>query len=609
MFSNKRFLLPVIDAVIVTACMYLALLFRFEGRIDNAHMASFLRMLPIIIFVRPAIFWLFGLYKGMWRYAGLRDLSSIIKAVTLGSVVLAAFIFFLRLPYSRGVFAIDWLLNLVLVGGERFAVRALREWRTERVKRMKRILIVGAGDAGEMILREIRSHLKSEYLVIGFIDDHRAKQGMSIHGVKVLGRRHDIPQVVKQRNIEEIIIAMPSASGKIIRDIVSICEGIEVKCRTIPGLNELIYGRVSIKEIRDITLKDLLRRAEVKMDLPEIASYLEGKRVLVTGAAGSIGSETCRQIAQLNASEIIALDYNENGLFFLEHELKKDKNSKSVSLKIALGDIKDKEKMRLIFARFQPEIIFHAAAYKHVPLMEDNPAEAIKNNINGTANLVDLADEYGGHKFINISTDKAVNPISVMGASKRMAEMLGQSKDDSKTCFISVRFGNVLGSDGSVVPLFRRQIAEGGPVTVTHPEATRYFMTIPEAVQLILQAGAMGRGGEIFVLDMGEPIKIVDLARDLIRFSGFEPDEDISIEFIGLRPGEKLHEEPLRVQGAVRATIHECIFVAEMPRVDGKRLKADVEVLKELAREGNRHRIAEKLKEMIPEYRPNMKKK
>ncbi len=605
MFKNKRFLLLIGDAIIVIASMYLALLFRFEGRIESTHMTMFLRMLPFIILGRLAIFWFFGLYRGMWRYAGVKDFSSIVKAVTLGSAILAAAIFFLRLPYSRTVLAVDWLLNLAFIGGTRFTVRMWREWCSERRRETtKRVLIMGAGDAGEMVLREMRSHSGVKYLPLGFIDDHRRKQGMSIHGVKVLGRREDIPRIVKEKDIEEIIIAMPSASGKVIRNIVSICEGTGVKCKTIPGLNELIKGQVNIKEVRDIELEDLLRRPTVKMNLGEISSYLQGKKILVTGAGGSIGSELCRQVSQFNPLSLIALDHSENSLFYLEHELNKinGNNSGVVEMNIVVGDIRDKDKLCSIFARFQPEIIFHAAAHKHVPLMEKVPEETVKNNIIGTDNLASLADEHQVEKFINISTDKAVNPTSVMGASKRVAEMIVQGKGNSGTCFVSVRFGNVLGSEGSVVPFFQRQIAEGGPVTVTHIEATRYFMTIPEAVQLIVQAGAMGKGGEVFVLDMGEPVKILDLARNLITLSGFNPGEDISIEFVGLRPGEKLYEEPLTAEEGVKATRHKQIFIARPNHVDREKLEENIKTLGELAAGNDEQGIIEKLKEMIPSY-------
>ena len=605
MFNKKRFLLLIVDAVIVGLSMYLALLFRFEGRIDSAHMAVFLRILPFIILVRLIIFWFFGLYKGIWRYTGIRDLSSIVKAVTLGSTILAAVILFLRLPYSRGVLIVDWTFNLILIGGTRFTVRMWREWFSKRRREAtKRVLIMGAGDAGEMILREIRNHPEARYLPVGFIDDHRRKQGMSIHGVEVIGRSEDISRVVKERDIEEVIIAMPSTSRKILCNIVSICEEAGVKCKTIPGLNELIRGHVNIKEVRDIKLEDLLRRPVIEMNLREVSSYLEGKRVLVTGAGGSIGSELCRQVAQFNPLRLIALDHNENSLFYLEHELNKinGNNFGSVGLDIVVGDIRDKDKLRATFERFQPEIIFHAAAHKHVPLMEEAPEETIKNNIVGTDNLARLADEHKVEKFINISTDKAVNPISVMGASKRVAEMLVQAKGNSGTCFTSVRFGNVLGSEGSVIPLFRRQIAEGGPVTVTHKEATRYFMTIPEAVQLIIQAGAMGKGGEIFALDMGKPVKILDLARDLIIFSGFKPDEDISIEFVGLRPGEKLHEEPLTAEEGVKTTRHKQIFITRSDHVDNGKLEEEIKVLGELAARNDKQEIIKKLKEMIPGY-------
>jgi len=608
MFKNKKILLLIGDAVIVSVSMYLALLFRFEGRIEPAHMASFLRILPLLIFIRLGAFWLFGLYRGMWRYAGMKDLFSIIKAVVLGSAILATVIFFLRLPYSRGVLAVDSVFVLVLISGERFAVRLLRELQTGKKKKAKRILIIGAGDAGEMVLREIKGHPGAGYLPVGFIDDQQGKQGMSIHGVRVLGRRDDIPRVVQERRVEEIIIAMPSVSGKVIREIVSICEKTGVKSKIIPGLNELIGGYVSIKDIRDIELKDLLRRPVVKVDFRDISSYLQGKNILVTGAGGTIGSELCYQVLQFNPLRLIALDHSENSLFYLKYRLDKIiHNSNSVDVNIVVGDIRDKDKLRTIFERFRPKVVFHAAAHKHVPLMEDNPEEAIKNNIIGTVNLVELANEYKVEKFINTSTDKAVNPTGVMGASKRVAEMLVQSYTNSSTCFVSVRFGNVLGSEGSVIPLFRRQIAEGGPVTVTHPEVTRYFMTIPEAVQLIIQAGAMGKGGEIFVLDMGEPIKILDLARDLIVLSGFEPEEDIEIKFVGLRAGEKLYEELLTAEEGVRATKHKQIFVAKSDMIDSDRLQKDIEELKFLAERAQKKDIINKLVEMIPYYSPETK--
>jgi FlaA1/EpsC-like NDP-sugar epimerase len=605
MFRSKRVLLLIGDAVIVSVSMYLALFFRFDGRIEPAHMASFLRILPLLIFIRLGAFWLFGLYRGMWRYAGIKDLFSIMKAVTLGSAILAAVVFFLRLPYSRAVLAVDLVFVLVIISGERFAVRLLRELQTGKRKEVKRVLIIGAGDAGEMVLREIRSHPELGYLPVGFIDDHRGKQGMSIHEVRVLGRRGDISRVIQERKIEEVIIAMPSASGKVIREIVSICQEARVKSKIIPGLNELIGGHVSIKDLRDIKLEDLLQRPAVKVDFEELSSYFQGKKVLVTGAGGSIGSELCCQVSQFNPLRLITLDHSENNLFHLEYKLNKiNNNSDSIGVDIVVGDIKDKDKLQSTFEHFRPEIIFHAAAHKHVPLMENNPEEAIKNNIIGTANLVELANKYKVERFINISTDKAVNPTSVMGVSKRVAEMLVQSENNSSTCFVSVRFGNVLGSDGSVVPLFRKQIAEGGPVTVTHPEVTRYFMTIPEAVQLIIQAGAMGKGGEIFALDMGEPIKILDLARNLIILSGFKPDEDIKIEFVGLRAGEKLHEELLTAEEGIRATKHKQIFVAKSDVVDSSRLQGDIEELKFLAERAQKKDIINKLEKMIPNYSP-----
>ncbi|MEW6606951.1 MAG: nucleoside-diphosphate sugar epimerase/dehydratase [bacterium] len=599
MLKNKQYLSLIADGVMSVIILYLAFWVRFGGHLTNIEFDQFYTVLPVFILVRLASFYFFGLYRGLWRYASLQDFIIIIQAVTCSIIVMVVIIFFARWSFPRTVLLIDWAFSIIFISARKFLPRLIREFQWKQTEK-KRVLIAGAGDAGEMIIREIKSNPDSEYRVVGFIDDHHQKQGMRIHGIEVIGKKEDIPHLVTNKKIDEVIIAMPSVPGKIIYKIVSICNEIGVQCKTIPGLGELIRGDVSIKELRDIHLEDLLRRPPVTVNLDEISAYLHNKCILVTGAAGSIGAELCREILNFSPKKLILFDHNENDLFFLEHELNTNKDI----LKICLGDIKDRAKMSLVMERFMPEVIFHTAAHKHVPMMELNPEEAVKNNIIGTKILTELAEKYHIAKFIYISTDKAVNPTSIMGATKRVGELLVQSKK-GQTQFISVRFGNVLGSAGSVVPLFRKQIEEGGPVTVTHPEATRYFMTAPEAVNLIIQAGAMGKGGEVFILDMGEPVKITDLARDLIMLSGFEPDKDIEIKFIGLRPGEKLHEEILTAEEGVNATFHKQIFIAKPDIIDVGTLETKINELTYLAEKGDRKGIVQKLMEFVPNYNPN----
>lgn len=462
---------------------------------------------------------------------------------------------------------------------------------------MKKILIIGAGEAGEMVVKEIINHPETGYEIVGLIDDDLKKQGRLIYRNPVLGQRKDIVQIVKEKRISEIIIAIPSAPGHVIREIVASCEKAKVAFKIVPGIWEIISGDVHLSQIREVKAEDLLGRETVKVDLEKISSYLSHRRVLVTGAGGSIGSELCRQIAGFNPSSLLLLDHAENSLYFLEIELREKGLSFQIIPKIA--NICDKERLSQIFREYHPEVIFHAAAHKHVPLMEANPSEAIKNNVIGTRNLMEKAIGVKTARFVLVSTDKAVNPISIMGASKRISEMLMQLYEDGPTEFMAVRFGNVLGSQGSVVPLFKKQIAAGGPVTVTHPEVTRYFMTISEAVSLIIQAGAIGQGQEVFLLNMGEPIKIVDLARDLITLSGFEIDKDIKITYTGLREGEKLYEELLTSGEGTRATFHKDIFMAKPERIEKEIFKRQIE---ELAKEKEKDMIIKKLSEVIPDF-------
>jgi len=466
------------------------------------------------------------------------------------------------------------------------------------------VLIVGAGSAGEMIARELMNRPNRTYQPIGFIDDNPAKKNARIHGIRVLGNREKIAEIVERYGVEEVIIAIPSAKGEIIRNIISHCEKAGTKFKILPGLHQILIGEVDIKQIRDVKPEDLLGRETVRINDIEVKSLIQDKTVLVSGAGGSIGSGLCRQIVKFNPRQLIFYEYNENDVYLLQIELKS--RCPYLKLKTIIGDIKDIGLLKRTFSRYRPQIIFHSAAHKHVPLMEENPSAAVKNNIIGTRNFVYASEHYGVERFVFISTDKAVNPTSVMGASKRIAEKLIQAKaKNSRTKFMAVRFGNVIGSSGSVLLLFKKQIEEGGPVTVTHPEIKRYFMSIKEAVQLVLQAGAMGNGGEIFVLDMGEQIKIVDLAKNLITLSGFEVNKDIPITFIGLRPGEKLFEETLLNTERDKATKHDKIYVTEPNDFNPIKLRRDIKELENLSNIMAEDRIIKKIKEMVPTYSPN----
>jgi len=497
----------------------------------------FLVQLPI----RLGFFYFYGLYRGMWRYASMQDLMTIFRAVSLSSLLAIAVVLFSQdfngLP--RSVFVMDWVFTVVFVGGIRFLARALQMYPFNQ-KSGKRVLIFGAGDAGEGLLRRI-SVSGAGLRVIGFADDEPGKQNMRIHGVPVLGGRRNLPMLVSQHGIEEIFIAIPSAPPAVFREIVSECHAVKVRFRRVPSSKDFLNGRLTVSNLPEVQLEDLLGRAAVTLENENVAAFLRDKVVMVTGAGGSIGSELCRQIAHFKPRHLVMLDQAENGLYEADMDMRQKKLE--VERTLAIADITEARRISEVFAKYRPQIVFHAAAHKHVPMMEMNKKEAIKNNVLGSRTLAEAAHRFGAEKFVMISTDKAVNPTSIMGASKRLAEMLLQGMAGrSFTAFTTVRFGNVLGSNGSVVPLFKKQLLQGGPLTVTHPDIERFFMTIPEAVQLVLQAGAMGKGGEIYILDMGQPIKIVDLARNLITLSGYTP-EDVGIQFVGLRPGEKLYEE------------------------------------------------------------------
>ena len=608
---NKHFYYIVFsDAVIIVAAYLLSYLLRFEGMIPPEQWLIIKRTLPFIIPFKVFCFFLFNLYRGMWRYTSLEDLFNVFKATSLASICIVLMILYMShfQGYPRSVFIIDWVLTFLFIGGSRVAVRVVLAnnissfWHFKKQNPLaKKLLIIGAGITGEKVLREILDNPGLKLYPIGFVDDDLSKQGKAIHGVQVLGTIDQIDHL--EGRFEEIIIAIPSLKSGQMRRIVSACERTGKRYRTMPGIGELIDGKASVKRIRDVNIEDLLGREEIQLDVEAIDRFIHGKRILVTGAGGSIGSELVRQICRFHPDHLALLEFNEFNLFRIEMECMQ--SFQFILIKSYLTDIRDRTAIQKIFNDFQPEVVFHAAAYKHVTLQELNPRETVYNNIVGTRNLAEAAKQFGVERFVLVSTDKAVRPTNVMGASKRVAEMFLEGMNgDTKTRFMAVRFGNVLGSSGSVIPIFQQQITHGHPVTVTHPDVTRYFMSIPEAAQLILQASAMGNGREIFILDMGKPIKIVDMARDLIRLHGLEPDRDIPIRYIGLRPGEKLYEELITEGEGIIRTTHEKIRVIRGNHYDFEALNGLIDELIETADTCDGSAIKNKLKEIVPEYTP-----
>ena len=573
-------------------------------------------LLLFFVVIKLLVFGIFRQYRGWWRYVGISDLVGILRASLVSSLIIVAMWYAFmnttsirkNLPniteIEQGVFIADMFATVLLLAGLRMIIRLYyEEFRTIELGRLKRFLIVGAGNAGEALLREIHRMPIAEYEVIGFIDDDPVKKGISIHGIPVLGKVEQLPKIAKDHNIEEIAIAMPSAEHNQLRRVVQICEGTKIRFRTVPSITDIASGKFSVSQIRDVDINDLLGRESVQLDIDLIEEFARDKTILVTGGGGSIGSEMCRQLCNFNPKLLLLVEHTENPLFHIEQELRK--KFPNVAMKGIICNITDKSRIESIFEKYKPQIIIHAAAHKHVPLMEINPSEAIKNNVVGTKTIADAANKYNTTNFVMISTDKAVNPTSIMGSSKRIAETYIQDLNKtSNTHFVTVRFGNVLGSNGSVVPIFKKQIANGGPVTVTHPDMKRYFMTIPEASQLVLQAATMGKGGEIFVLDMGESVKIVDLARELITLSGFKPGEDIEIVFTGMRPGEKLFEE-LSIKGEdMQPTRHPKISVWKNIPMDRDKLRSGIDelVATAMTQNHNHNEIARKIKQLVPEY-------
>jgi len=602
----RSFSWVVLDIVLLNVSLILSLILRFgEGwgtyfyvyRESIAYLSGLFLLFAVIL----------RLYRRIWRYLSIGDLFLIAEVVTGGIFVTVLCLNWVKgIVFPRTVVALTWFFSLALVGGSRLVWRLYCERKGALNRGQERILIVGAGDAGEVISREIIRRPDLGELV-GFVDDDKEKVGKRIHNRKVLGNVEGINDILEKEQVSTVIIAIPTARGKQIKRIVDNIKNKEVKIKILPGLYELVDGKVSVSRIRNIRIEDLLGREPVDLNLEEISGYLEGKRVMVTGGGGSIGGELARQICKFGPRSLILLDHSENGLFHINLELERKWSGMEIELVVA--DIRDRDKMDKIFKKYVPEVVFHAAAHKHVPMMEFHPDEAVMNNIIGTKNVAEMAEKYGAERVVMISTDKAINPTSVMGASKRVAEMVVKNLGNkNKTKFVAVRFGNVLESNGSVVPMFKQQIAEGGPVTVTDREVKRYFMTLPEASQLVIQAGALGKGGEVFVLDMGELVRVLGMAEELIRLSGLEVGEDIEIKIVGLRPGEKMFEEILTEEersGVLGDSGHEKIFIAKVEEVDGEKLEKDVKELERLAKEVDSEGIVRKLQEIVPNYRPN----
>ncbi|MGU9114136.1 polysaccharide biosynthesis protein [Clostridium perfringens] len=608
----KALFLMSLDTLIIVNSYILAFIIRFNFDFIMDKRNELILFLPVIVIIYLIMLSIFKMYKSIWTIVGIDEV-----AFGLIACLIATGIILITSTIISSIYYIDHitvllagLFIMIFTIGIRVSFRIYRRMishgrvllNSSNISNLEKILIIGAGSCGQLIIEEVRKQNPIKQKVIGVIDDNPSKIGTYLRGIKILGNRNKIIAISEEKNIDLILIAMPSVDGKTKKEIIEICQNTRAKIKIIPGMYELIDGKVSLSRMRDIDLRDLLGREEVILDKQGIKDYIENKVVMVTGGGGSIGSELCRQIAKFSPKLLLILDIYENNAYELENEL--ISNFKNLKEKVLIASVRDEKRLENIFNEYKPQVIFHAAAHKHVPLMERNPEEAIKNNVIGTLNVAECAHKYGAERFVLISTDKAVNPTNVMGASKRMCEMIIQAIDkNSNTEFVAVRFGNVLGSNGSVIPLFKKQIAKGGPVTLTHKKITRYFMLIPEAAQLVLQAGAYAKGGEIFVLDMGNPVLIYDLAKDLIKLSGFEPEVDIKIEITGLRPGEKLYEELLMDEEGLRKTSHEKIFIAKPGEYDFEMLKLGVNALKKIADLGDGETLKTALQFIVKTYK------
>ena len=614
--NNKRIIFFLtIDALLIALSIYISFLLRFEGRIPLKYLENFWILILMAFGVKVSIFYLQRLYHISWSYASVRELLLVFKGVFYSSLLLGTILFILKVTplfagFPRSILFIDFFLTLILIGGFRLAKRLYLQLIKRPSAEGRRTLIIGAGDAGEQLVRSIFGSGDTKHFLVGFVDDNRSKQGITIQGVKVLGTRGDILDIAETYNVEELIIAMPSIPSPIIRETVEFGRKAGIKnIKILPHLSELISGKVGLPDVREINLEDLLGRKKIEINTKELENYIKKRIILITGAAGSIGSELCRQVAKFKPKKLLIIDQDETELFKIDNELKGD-FPKLKRLAI-LADVKNEEKMEFIFSQQKPEVVFHAAAYKHVGMLEEHPDEAIRNNVFGTLAVAKASIDSEVEKFVFISTDKAVNPISTMGASKRLSEFLIQELNQKNmTQFLSVRFGNVLGSRGSVVPIFQEQIKSGGPVTVTHPEAKRYFMLISEAALLVMQAGALSKDGEVFILDMGEPVKIMDLAKEMIKIFGYEPDKDIPIVITSLKEGEKLFEDLLTAEEGTDATKYKQIFRARgHPLLNGRELWEYLGKLKKLANQEDMNGIKKVLSEIFPSYKNRLSKK
>lgn len=601
---NKNIILLLIDMSIILISYFLSVILNNDA--SNV-ILQLSRTLPISIIIYVLFLKRCRMYSSIWINAGSYELMQSIIATVSACVVSTILMLFIPNSLSAIVNITAGILIMLLVTGVRLSLRVITRFITytsaDRTDGKYNVLIIGAGDCASSIISEIRKEKGDQYNIIGIIDDNEAKLNSFLNGVKVLGNRNNIVEIVEREKIDQILFAIAKISGLEKTNILDICGKTKAKVKVIPGYYQLLEEGISINKMRDVDLRDLIGREEVKLDKSGIAEYINNKIVLVTGGGGSIGSELCRQIAKFNPKLLLILDIYENNAYDLQNEL--SYKEPELNKKVIIASVRDKARLNQIISAYRPNIIFHAAAHKHVPLMEDNPSEAIKNNVIGTLNIAQLASQYKVEKFVLISTDKAVNPTNVMGATKRLCEMIVQAVNHergNKTEFVAVRFGNVLGSNGSVIPLFKRQIKNGGPVTLTHKDITRYFMLIPEAAQLVLQAGAYAKGGEIFVLDMGKPVKIYDLAENLIRLSGYTPNKDIKIEITGLRPGEKLYEELLMNNDNLTKTAHNKIFIDKPETISLNKIIKQIDDLLFVTKIGNKNMLKDKLKEIVPTY-------
>lgn len=597
----RQIILSAMDFIIcVLSCIVTMFLLRMK--------ITTLSLLSILIYavINEVCIFKFKCYDSLWKCGGEKEVASIFTACFCAIFPAATLAVLAKQAINPAFYIVNVMVIIVGMVSLRIAYRTMRRivMKTElrqNASDSQRVLIVGAGEAGNMIVRELFKQPELKKMPVGVVDDDKNKHGKCVYDVPVLGTIDDVKQIVKNHCIDEIIICIANINPKRKREIINICKQTDAKIKTIPGIYEIIDGKVNITKVRDVQIEDLLGREPIKMNLDDMNGIIKDKIIMVTGGGGSIGSELCRQIVKYEPKQLVLIDIYENNAYDIQQEIKR--HFPEIDLKVLIASVRDEHKMEKIFEQYKPEIVFHAAAHKHVPLMEDSPCEAIKNNVFGTQNVVNLSDKYNVKKFVLISTDKAVNPTNIMGATKRCCEMIVQTKNKtSKTEFVAVRFGNVLGSNGSVVPLFKKQIEESGPVTVTHEEVTRFFMTIPEAVSLVLQASAMAKGGEIFVLDMGEPVKIIDLARNLIKLSGFEPNVDIKIEVTGLRPGEKLYEEVLMDEEGLQKTSNNQIRIGRPIEIDEAEFKKELNILKRIADNDQDEKVDLIMKSIVPTY-------